>query len=36
MVTMITADGATELPLQTKEKVAGKLLEEIMEKMQGK
>ena len=36
VVTMITADGATELPLQTKEKVAGKLLEEIMEKMQGK
>lgn len=36
VVTMITADGATEMPLQSKEKVAGKLLEEIMEKMQGK
>lgn len=36
VVTMITADGATELPLQSKEEVAGKLLEEIMGKMQGK
>ena len=35
VVTLITADGATELPLQSKEEVAGKLLEEIMEKMQG-
>ena len=35
VVTLITADGATELPLQSKEDVAGKLLEEIMEKMQG-
>lgn len=34
VVTLITADGATELPLQSKEEVAGKLLEEIME-MQG-
>lgn len=36
VVTLITADGATELPLQSKEEVAGKLLEEIMGKMQGK
>ena len=36
VVTLITADGARELPLQSKEDVAGKLLEEIMEKMQGK
>ncbi|MBS4816604.1 MAG: phosphopantothenoylcysteine decarboxylase [Clostridium sp. 44_14] len=35
VVTLITADGATELPLQSKEEVAGKLLEEIMKKMQG-
>lgn len=35
VVTLITADGATELPLQSKEEIAGKLLEEIMEKMQG-
>lgn len=35
VVTLITADGATELPLQSKEEVAGKLLEEIMEKMHG-
>ena len=35
VVTLITADGATELPLQSKEEVAGKLLEEIMDKMQG-
>ena len=35
VVTLITADGATELPLQSKEEVAEKLLEEIMEKMQG-
>lgn len=35
VVTLITADGATELPLQSKEEVARKLLEEIMEKMQG-
>lgn len=35
VVTLITADGATELPLQSKEEIAGKLLEEIMKKMQG-
>ena len=35
VVTLITADGATALPLQSKEEIAGKLLEEIMKKMQG-
>lgn len=35
VVTLITEDGARELPLQSKEEVAGKLLEEIMGKMQG-